>query len=619
MARQVSMDMLELPFSETKRRMSQGNPKLSFVSSNLSEFETRTTKDINNEEIIRNTAMLSMFMRGNDTTGLTIQTFVFAMSLYPEVQKKTQEIDNILGFQRLPEVADILYHTGAFSSVLIQVVTLLSDYTSKHLIRSSDGSGAVVDKLVHLRRICENSTGPMTGSEFELDVEKVLQTGGTAGSVIANRLTEEPRFTVLPIEAGPNNKGVLDIEVPAFSGRLTNSPYDWNFTTVPQVGLNGRSLPYTRGHVLGGSSSINGMVFTRGSSDDYDRWAKLLGIMVGPGMHFNEHWVPPVDAHNTTGEFDPGAHGFNGVNYVSLGSYLGSIDDRVIQTTVDLKNEFPYNLDMNDGNFLGVGPRTRFTAANEVILSAGSIATPQILLNSGIDVGKNLSDQPVTSAAWSTNDPDPGLQVWQHNATILDEVFKQWNATRTGPLVVQFPRQETAWWRVPTNTPGFKDSSAGPKSPHIEIALGYLGGSVTLKSNNPFDAPLIDVAYLTNENDVFALREGIKATKRFFGGPVWKDLIIGETLPGANVTKDDELTEYIHNGVGTTLHAVGTAAMSARGASYGVVDPDLRVKGISGLRIVDASIMPFVISGHTQAGVYLIAERGADLIKFAWV
>ncbi|KIJ47085.1 GMC oxidoreductase, partial [Sphaerobolus stellatus SS14] len=118
---------------------------------------------------------------------------------------------------------------------------------------------------------------------------------------------------------------------------------------------------------------------------------------------------------------------------------------------------------------------------------------------------------------------------------------------------------------------------------------------------------------------VFALREGIKATKRFFGGPAWKDLIIGETSPGANVTNDDELTEYIRNSAGTTLHPVGTAAMSARGASYGVVDPDLRVKDISGLRIVDASIMPFVISGHTQAGVYFIAERGADLIKSAWV
>ncbi|KIJ42485.1 GMC oxidoreductase [Sphaerobolus stellatus SS14] len=553
----------------------------------------------------------------------------------------------------------------------------------------------------------------LSGKTFDF----IIVGGSTAGSVIANRLTEDPRFTVLLIEAGPKNPEYRGTGV---SGRLTNSPYDWNFTTVPQVGLNGRSLPYTRGHVLGGSSSINGMVFTRGSSDDYDRWARVTGDngwswnALRPYLLKNEHWVPPVDGHNTTGEFDPRAHGFNGVNYVSLGSYPGSIDERVIQTTVDLKNEFPYNLDTNDGNPLGVGfmqstigfgerssaarsylaskfrqranlhiltdttvtqilstelgvrpdfrivelassstgPRTRFTAANEVILSAGSIATPQILLNSGIgdkselakvgvqsvfhlpDVGKNLSDQPVTSAAWSTNDPDPGLQVWQHNATILDEVLKQWNATRTEPLVIQFPRQETAWWRVPSNTSGFKDSSAGPKSPHIEIALGGSGasasgavvlvsplsrGSVTLKTNNPFDAPLIDVAFLTDENDVFALREGIKATKRFFGGPAWKDLIIGETSPGANVTNDDELTEYIRNGAGTTLHAVGTAAMSARGASHGVVDPDLRVKGISGLRIVDASIMPFVISGHTQAGVYLIAERGADLIKSAWV
>ncbi|KIJ38731.1 GMC oxidoreductase, partial [Sphaerobolus stellatus SS14] len=117
---------------------------------------------------------------------------------------------------------------------------------------------------------------------------------------------------------------------------------------------------------------------------------------------------------------------------------------------------------------------------------------------------------------------------------------------------------------------------------------------------------------------VIALREGIKATKRFFGGPAWQDLIVLEILPGANVTSDDDLTTFIRNGASTTLHAVGTAAMSARGASHGVLDPDLRVKGIAGLRVVDASVMPFVISGHTQAGVYLIAERGADIIKAAW-
>ncbi|KIJ24116.1 GMC oxidoreductase, partial [Sphaerobolus stellatus SS14] len=548
-----------------------------------------------------------------------------------------------------------------------------------------------------------------------------LVAGGTAGSVIANRLTEDPRFTVLLIEAGPNNEGVLNIEVPAFSGRLTNSPYDWNLTTVSQVGLNGRSLPYPRGHVLGGSSSINGMVFTRGSSDDYDRWARVTGDngwswnALRPYLLKNEHWVPPVDGHNTTGEFDPRAHGFDGVNYVSLGSYLGSIDERVIQTTVDLKNEFPCNLDTNDGTPLGVGfmqstigfgerssAARSYLASNfrqranlhiltdttvtqilstglgvrpdfrivelassksakstlelvrseQMLCKVGCEGSTKVLLWRGLLGSACITSRkyPILSTVETTSESPayhPMPPSTRDSATELTSGFStNWTMETVQSKQIPhhgIPRQQTAWWRAPSNTPGFKDSSAGPKSPHTEIALGvmvlvfplssklhtvsirltyyslmwYLRGRVTLKTNSPFDAPLIDVLVLREDHHF--VTEGIKATKRFFSGPAWKDLIIGETSPGVNVTNDDELTEYIRNSAGTALHAVGTAAMSARGASHGVVDLDLRVKGISGLRIVDASIMPFVISGNTQAGVYLIAERGADLIKSAWV
>ncbi|KIJ47886.1 GMC oxidoreductase [Sphaerobolus stellatus SS14] len=544
----------------------------------------------------------------------------------------------------------------------------------------------------------------------------VIIGGGTAGSVIANRLTENPKFNVLVIEAGPSNDGVLDIMVPAFAFGLANTAYDWNFTMVPQVGLNGRVLTLERGHVLGGSSSVNGMDYTRGSSDDYDRFARVTGDQGWSWNNLQPYILrcPPADGHNVTGEFDPRVHGFDGINFVSLGSNPLAVDQRVIQTTVDLKDEFPFSLDVNSGKPLGVswvqstigqgersnaartylapkyrsrpnlhivlntfvtrvlptgvngpldlrvveiasnatGPRIRVTATKEVITSAGSIGTPHILLNSGIGdkadlaalgiksilnlshVGKNLHDHPTTSVAFLTIGKD--VPTWQTNATVLAENLAQWEANRTGPLV-QFLGHHVAWTRIPSNSSIFKqfpDPSAGPNTPHLELTVGRSDGStiscdvvavtptstgtVKLRSNNPFDDPLIDPQFLTSNFDLFALREGIRTIRRFYSGPAWKGYIVAEIVPGANVTSDDDLNEYIRNTVSSFAHPVSTAKMSPKGASNGVVDPDLRLKGAKGLRIVDASVMPFVTAGHTQAPVYIIAERAADIIKAAW-
>ncbi|KAG6855325.1 hypothetical protein H0H87_004935 [Tephrocybe sp. NHM501043] len=142
------------------------------------------------------------------------------------------------------------------------------------------------------------------------------------------------------------------------------------------------------------------------------------------------------------------------------------------------------------------------------------------------------------------------------------------------------------------------------------------GGSVSLKSNNPFDPPVIDLNILSSEFDVFALREGIRSARRFLSAPVWGNYTISRI---SNATTDAELDEYIGKTAGPGLHAVGTAAISPKGAGYGVVDPDLGVKGVRGLRVVDASVLPIVPAGHTQAAVYVVAERAADLIKNSWL
>ncbi|KAG6853996.1 hypothetical protein C0991_011653 [Blastosporella zonata] len=150
------------------------------------------------------------------------------------------------------------------------------------------------------------------------------------------------------------------------------------------------------------------------------------------------------------------------------------------------------------------------------------------------------------------------------------------------------------------------------------LTIYAIGGSISLASTDPFDQPLIDPAYLATEFDAFAMRESVKSVRRFLAAPAWKDYVIGPAGGLANATTDELLDDFIRRGTFTSAHPVGTAAMSARNAAFGVVDPDLLVKQVSGLRIVDASVMPFVTCGHTQAPVYIIAERAADLIKETW-
>ncbi|KAG6901394.1 hypothetical protein C0995_012518, partial [Termitomyces sp. Mi166 len=245
--------------------------------------------------------------------------------------------------------------------------------------------------------------------------------------------------------------------------------------------------------------------------------------------------------------------------------------------------------------------RKRLVASKEVILSAGVIGTPQLLLNSGIgesselrsvgvepvlhlpDVGKNFSDQPYVLLLWLVNSTsNDTLDEWVHNGAALPRT-KGHYLTLGNTLVSPASR-----------------------------------GNITLKTSNPFDQPLINPGLMASEYDRVTLRESVKKSMRLVSAPAWKDYIIRADGGLENVTTNDELDRFILNSTSIGLHGVGTAAMSAQGATHGVVDPDLRVKGASGLRVVDASVMPYVPAGHTQAPVYIIAERAADLIRNFW-
>ncbi|KXN82733.1 Oxygen-dependent choline dehydrogenase [Leucoagaricus sp. SymC.cos] len=552
----------------------------------------------------------------------------------------------------------------------------------------------------------------------------IIAGGGTAGLVVANRLTEDPSVHVLVIEAGESHQGILDLEVPWLSSRLRQpaAPFDWNTSSTAQPGLNGRSIIYARARVLGGSSSHNGMIWIRGSSDDYDKWAEITGDeewswknMV-PYLKKVERWTTAPGHGPEEGDFDPRFHGFKGPLGISLSNVIQPTDPLIIQTTKDLPEVFHFIEDPNAGRPIGIAwtqfsiangtrssaatayldpvldrpnlsvlvnnyvtkimetakgsfravefaqnqtsLRQQLTAKKELILSAGVVGTPQILLNSGIgdpvelekvgvkpvfslpDVGKNFSTEPMIPFSWAANTTVINLNT---NETASDEALQQWIESRTG-LMTGGSESLSAYFRLPDDSPAFvgnDDPSAGPNTPHFGIGVnanGYFSsntdptlsvlievsepasrGFVGLKSTDPFELPLLDLGFYSALVDLAIVKEGFKVAIQFVTAPAWKEFTLDRLTPPPGVAVDsDNLVEFIRNSTGTASHGIGTSAMSPRGAKNGVVDPDLRVKGLSGLRIVDAGVIPRSPSANTQAPVYAIAERASDLIKKAW-
>jgi choline dehydrogenase-like flavoprotein len=257
----------------------------------------------------------------------------------------------------------------------------------------------------------------------------IIAGGGAAGSVLANRLTEDGKTHVLLVEAGSSDYKNIMIEVPQFAGRLANTQFDWNFTTVPQPSLNGRSLGFERGHVLGGSTCINFMAFTRGSQDDWNRFAKVTNDQgwswnsILPYAKKLEHFVAPIDGRNVSDEIDLSVHGLTGPVHSSVPGYHVSTDGRVLSASQQLSAEFPFNHDENSGNMIGLS-WSQVTIANGTRQSASLSYLDPILNRSNLDIVVNTHVIKLLETGTCDGKPEfLGVQISQPGSTKIETVY----------------------------------------------------------------------------------------------------------------------------------------------------------------------------------------------------
>jgi len=533
--------------------------------------------------------------------------------------------------------------------------------------------------------------GAYTSGSFDF----VIVGGGTAACVVANRLTEDSRVRVLMLEAGPEPTSMW-IKMPLAMGKLFTHPtLNWGFYTEPEGKLNNRTIFWPRGRVLGGSSSINGSAYVRGQAEDFDGWRRLGNVGWGWSdvlpyfrkverreylsgeSHSSTGMVAinyPTYVHPITRAFIassvqaglPAADDLNGAVAEGVSLMPNSVHKGVRQSSVEAflrparkrrnlaveTSALVHRVITEGHRAVGVeyereGRIQKVVATREVILAAGAIGSPQILMLSGIGpgrhlqehgiavvadlpgVGENLHDHPYTTCTYRTA-PENSLNPQLRGLRVLGHAIRYYLAKR-GPLT-NGASQATALARGLPGAPcpdlqivfrpmsHIFDSSgriSPDPIPRVTGGVAYVRpksrGRLRLKSADPRQPPALWANYLAVESDEEGLLAGVKLVRRIFQTEPVKSRVLEEEAPGKACLTDPDLRAYLHKAANTFCHPSGTCKMGQDGLS--VVDERLRVRGMERLRVIDASIMPALPSAGPAPAVFMIAEKGADLIK----